>query len=549
MPVNDQIPVDLLHWLLALLPIGALGVLMVRFRWTAQQAGAVASVAAAAVALIAFRAAPGDVAIAGAKGVWDALSILFVIWAALLIHEVMSQAGGYEALRLALTRMSDNEMFDVLALGWVFTSFLQGIVGFGTPIAIVAPLLVAFGMRPVYAVVIPLIAHIWAKFYGTLAEGWLATLQVVEIDEVTAASAALQAALLLMIPVFMGGFAVVWMYGRAAAVRHAWPLVLVIGAIHGLGQVAVTLFDPMLAGFLPATVAMFALYPLSRWPRFAKPALNIVTRPAMRTRAQGESADREPPMGAMMSLFPYILLTVLALGTAAIPAVKAALERLRFGLPFPEVTTGYGVTSEAAAQYSPIAPLTHPAAALVLAALVTWWVYHRRGYYAEWARVTGTEPKGVPHALLAGAVPASVPIFAFLVMASVMNHSGQNATLALGVASIAPGYVVAFLSNGIGVLGAFTTSSSTSSNLLFADLQLSLARLKGLPEASILAAQSAGGAIGNAIAPANLVMGASTVGISGQESAILRKTGPWTLVAFVLTGVATVVLVLVSSRE
>ena len=101
----------------------------------------------------------------------------------------------------------------------MFASFLQGIDGFGTPIAVVAPLLVAFGMRPVYAVAIPIIAHIWAKFYGTLGVGWLATLQVVDIDAATTASTALQAALLISIQAVLGGFTIVWLYGRWAAIR------------------------------------------------------------------------------------------------------------------------------------------------------------------------------------------------------------------------------------------------------------------------------------------------------------------------------------------
>ena len=90
------------------------------------------------------------------------------------------------------------------------------------------------------------------------------------------------------------------------------------------------------------------------------------------------------------------------------------------------------------------------------------------------------------------------------------------------------------------------TSSSTSSNELFSDLQLTIARLKDLPEATIIAAQSAGGAIGNAIAPANVVLGASTAGISGQEGEIIRKTLPCTIGAIVLTGVATVVMVILA---
>ena len=41
-----------------------------------------------------------------------------------------------------------------LLLGWVFVSFLQGMGGFGVPVAVVAPLLVGLGFGPVQAVVI-----------------------------------------------------------------------------------------------------------------------------------------------------------------------------------------------------------------------------------------------------------------------------------------------------------------------------------------------------------------------------------------------------------
>lgn len=539
-----QIPVDFLHWSLAFLPILILAFLLVQLRWTAQQAGAAGIFIAAVIAFFIFKTPLETLAVAGAKGVWDAVFILLVIWPALFLYQIMNQAGGYEALRQGITRMSRNELFVIVALGWVFASFLQGIDGFGTPIAVVAPLLVAFGVRPVYAVAIPIIAHIWAKFFGTLGVGWLATLQVVDINEATTLATAYQSGLLIIIQAILGGFTIVWMYGRWPAIRHAWPLVLIIAAIQGVGQVFVALVDPVLAAFIPATAAMLALYPLSRWPRYANPAVDIVERPAMQASHMEGHADKTPPMGLGMSFFPYILLTVLALGTSMIDPIKNALGTFTFGLPFPEVTTGYGITNAAVAPYSALAPLTHPGASLIVTSLATWILYQMRGYYEEWAATAKAKQKGVLRGLFESAVPASVPILAFLVMAGLMNHSGQNEILALGISAVAPAYVFAFLSNGIGVIGAFTTSSSTSSNVLFSDLQVTLARLKGLPEATILAAQSAGGAIGNAIAPANVVMGASTAGISGQEGAILRKTLPWTLAAFLLTGAATVLLVL-----
>ncbi|WP_439810961.1 L-lactate permease [Bordetella bronchiseptica] len=539
----DSTP-GLMHWLLAALPIAALIVLMVAMRWTAQQAGTTGIFIASAVAVLAFATPLDTLAVASAKGVWDALFILYVIWPALLLYHVMSHSGGYDALRRGIELMSRNELFVIVALGWVFASFLQGIDGFGTPIAVVAPLLVAFGMRPVYAVAIPIIAHIWAKFYGTLGVGWLATLQVVDIDAATTASTALQAALLISIQAVLGGFTIVWLYGRWAAVRSGWPLVLIIAAIQGLGQVAAVYVDPVLAAFLPATAALVALVPLSRWPRYREPDASIVERPAMLDHACRKRADAEPPMGLWTALAPYGLLTVLALCVSMIDPLHSRLDSVAWGLAFPEVATGLGMSTAADAQYSALRPFSHPGAYILLTALLTFAVFHRRGYFRKWAEQHGEPPTRIVPALLEGAVPASIPIIAFLVMASIMKHSGQNLTLAMGIAAVAPTYVFAFLSNAIGILGAFMTSSSTSSQVIFSDVQMRLAQAKGLPVSTILAAQSAGGAIGNAIAPANVVMGASTAGIAGQEGEILRKTLPWTVLAFVLTGLATVLLAL-----
>jgi lactate permease len=539
-----QLPIDVVRWGFALVPIVVLVVLLVVLRWTAAQAAAIGMFTAAAIAFFVFRTPAETLAVAGAKGVWDALFILAVVWPALLLYQVVNHAGGYDALRQGITRCSRNELFNLMALGWVFTSFVQGIDGFGTPIVVVAPILVAFGVRPVYAVAIPIIAHIWAKFFGTLGVGWLATLQVVSLAHPI--QTAFESAVLITIQVVFGGFTIVWMYGRWPAVRHAWPAVLIISVIQAGGQMIVALYHPALAAFIPATAALIALYPLSLWRRYAEPAEGITERPAMRDARVSDMDVQDTPMALGMSFLPYILLTVIAVVVLTIEPIEKTLGALSVGVPFPLVTTGYGVQNAATAAYSPLAPLTHPGAFLVITAGITWLVYRTRGYFQKWASRGEGTPTGILRGTLDDAVPASVPIIGFLVMAKLMDHSGQNQVLALGISAVAPAYVFAFLSNGIGAIGAFMTSSSTSSNVLFSDLQQTIARLNGLPEATIIAAQSAGGAIGNAIAPANVVLGASTAGISGQEGEIIRKTLPWTIGAIVLTGVATIVMVMLA---
>ena len=214
-----QVPVDLLHWLLAILPIVALLVFLVPLRWRAPEAGPMAMFTAAIVALIAFRTPWKTLAVASGKGVWDAIFILYVIWPAPLLYQITKQAGAYDALRQGIAKFSRNDLFIILALAWVFASFLQGIAGFGAPVAVVVPLLITVGVKPIHAVAMGVLAHAWARFFGTLGVGWLALLRVANVQDVT--RAAYESALLILIPTYLGGLLIVWLYGRMAAPRVA----------------------------------------------------------------------------------------------------------------------------------------------------------------------------------------------------------------------------------------------------------------------------------------------------------------------------------------
>jgi lactate permease len=548
LPEETQLSIDLLHWGLAAAPLGVLLVLLVGLRWKAPEAAPVGLATAAAVAILAFATPADTLAVAGAKGVWDGVFILYVIWPALLLYRVADRAGAFVALRDGIERFSDNELFLVLAFGWVFASFLQGITGFGAPIAIVAPLLIAIGVRPVYAVVLPLIGHAWANLFGTLAVAWLATLQVVDLQDQTLT--AVQTAILLWIPDLMAGLGIAWLFGRGPAVLHALPMVAIISAIHGGGQLLLASWNPVLAAFLPATAALIVLYPLSTWQRYSEAAESIGDRHAMQERDTGraraertemESDEPEPVMGLSMALMPYALLAVLTVAALVISPVEQALDRFEVGFPFPAVETGLGVGEDAERPYSPFAPLTHPGTFLLLAAGIAWLVYRSRGYYARWARRAGADGS-IVGGVLGDAIPASFAVIVFLAMSTIMGHSGQITVLALGIAEIAPPLAFAAGANAIGMLGSFMTSSNTASNILFSPLQQTVAAAEGLSESAIIAAQGAGGAIGNSISPANVVLGTGTAGIVGQEGAVLRKTLPWAALAAVATGAGTLLL-------
>jgi len=65
---------------------------------------------------------------------------------------------------------------------------------------------------------------------------------------------------------------------------------------------------------------------------------------------------------------------------------------------------------------------------------------------------------------------------------------------------------------------------------------MTTAGLLNLDAAAILGAQTAGGAIGGAICPGNIVLGTTTANILGQEGKALRKILPLTIVAAVIVG-------------
>ncbi|HKE97287.1 MAG TPA: L-lactate permease, partial [Povalibacter sp.] len=255
-----------------------------------------------------------------------------------------------------------------------------------------------------------------------------------------------------------------------------------------------------------------------------------------------EQKEAAPVMSLSMSFLPYVVLTAVTLSVLLIPPLNAALRQVRIGLPFPAVETGFGIQNAAVSSYAPIAVFTHPGMMLLITAVIIWLVYSAGGYYRAWAE--RHKPESIWSALLVDAVPASVPVIAFLVTSRILDHSGQSLTLAYGIAAVSPPLVYAGVASVIGALGAFMTSSSTASNVLFGGVQSGVAQLHGLSRETVIAAQAGGSAYGNAIAPANIVLGTSAAGIKGQEGAVLRMTMPWTVIVAVLTGLATVALVL-----
>ena len=73
-----------------------------------------------------------------------------------------------------------------------------------------------------------------------------------------------------------------------------------------------------------------------------------------------------------------------------------------------------------------------------------------------------------------------------------------------------------------------------SSNILFGGFQYLTAEFIGANTSLIVGAQTAGGAIGMAFAPGNIILGTSATGTLGLEGKVMVKIIPFTLVVAII---------------
>ncbi|NLF12564.1 MAG: L-lactate permease, partial [Anaerolineaceae bacterium] len=364
----------------------------------------------------------------------------------------------------------------------------------------------------------------------------------------------LYTAALLWIPDLLAGLAIAWMYGGWWAIKRGAPAIAVVSLIHGGVQMGLITFLPALANFIASALALGAAFLLTRWSFYrqedkeAEPdrIFTDEAKNAALEERQGEGeagqqpASRKataPEMSLFLAFAPYIVLTVLAVVALLITPVRDFLEQIQLGLPFPATTTGYDVQREAVDSYASFAPLTHPGTLLLISALSGYLLYRARGHYPK-----GVSAGGILARAANNALPATTALVGLLLISKVMDHTGMITVLALGVAEVAPTVVFVAASNFIGILGALITSSNTASNLLFAPLQATAAEVEGVSVPLAVAAQSAGGATGNAIAPSDALMGATIAGIPESLGNILAKALPWTILAGLLISAASVAI-------
>ena len=532
-----NIPVNLFMWVLACLPIIVLLVLMIGFQWGATDAAPVGLAITVFIGIVFYKADLKVIVSEGSKGIWNALTILIIVWTAVLLYQVGNETRAFLVIRDGMRKLLPNELLLILAMGWIFESFLQGITGFGVPVAVGAPLLIGIGVKPMWAVIIPLLGQSWGNTFGTLAAAWdaLAMSSGISAGSREYLVTAFWTALFIWIWNMIIGMTICWFYGKGKAIRKGILAVILLSVIQGGGELLLTQVNTTIACFVPACISLIAILLLGRLPAFRKEWSVADSRVMERGKTEQEAEEKPEGMTLLHAFVPYILLSVIALVVLLVEPVHTLLGKVQIGFAFPETVTGYGYVNEAVESFSPLSPFTHASMFLLVSSVAGMIYYRKKG----WIKAGGIGR--IFLRAVSMTMPSGMAIIGLVIMSKIMAGTGQTEVLANGIASVL-GKVYVILSPFIGLLGSFMTGSNMSSNILFAGFQSTTAHLLDVNSSIVLGAQSAGGSIGSAISPSNIVLGTTTANILGSEGNVLKKIIVITVPAALVIGVLVLAL-------
>src|SRR6202011_6000568 len=159
-----------LSFLVAILPVATVLVLLgilKRPAWQAALGGLAVAVGVAVTvwdmpAHMAFPSALNGAVLALWPGMW-------IVVNALLLYNVAVASGRFDAFRTWVVRHLPNDRRVVLvAIGFCFGALLEGVAGFGAPVAITASLLIMCGFPALEALVFVLIFNTTPVAFGAL---------------------------------------------------------------------------------------------------------------------------------------------------------------------------------------------------------------------------------------------------------------------------------------------------------------------------------------------------------------------------------------------
>lgn len=535
---------------LAFLPILVAAVMLVGFRVSAKKTMPITFLLTAVIAMQFWEFSWLNVVASTIQSLFITFDILYIIFAAILLLNFLKYSGGVSAIRLGFAGISADRRVQVIIIVWLFGSFIEGAAGFGTPAAIVAPLLVALGFPALAAVILGMMVQSTAVTFGAVGTpilvGLRGGIQNPELDTQLAAAGLEYADVLYMVTAnaaithaIVGSlmpFLMVLMLTRFFGKNRSWKEGLEMFPFALFGGISFTIpyvltgiylgpeFPSLLGSLVGLSIVVTAakkgfLLPKKSWEMEDRAAWPNEWLGKL-TFSLNEDQKRLPLWKAWMPYFVLAILLVLS-RLPQLP-IKATLTGIVFGV---EHILGTQISASST-------PLYLPGSIILLVCLITFFLHGMKG-----KQVAAAFRESSRMIFSAGIVL----VFA-VAMVRVYINSGAN-ELDLSAMPIVmaewvamKGHIYPVFAPMIGALGAFIAGSNTVSNLMFGLFQYGVADSLSMAPTWMLALQAVGAAAGNMIAIHNVVAASATVGLLGKEGMVLRKTIFPTIYYLLLTG-------------
>lgn len=523
-----------LQAILAFAPILLAMVLLVGFRLPAKYTMPLVLMVTGGIALTEWNMDIEVVAASAVQGAFITMDVLYIILGAILLLSVLKYSGGLNAIRYHLTRISPDRRVQIIIIGWLFGAFIEGASGFGTPAAIVAPLLIALGFPGTAAVVIGLMVQSTAVTFGAigtpiliginkgLAEGFVDSgAKLAFLQSVASQTSIIHAIIGTLMPWFMIVMTISF-YGKKSDRKKCLtiaPFAIFSGLAFTVPYACTAVFfGPEFPSLLGGMVGLLIVI-VGVKCRFLLPAdtWDFPARESWPAAWSGELVVDEggpvtPAIGPLKAMVPYLLVSAL-LVISRKPELGIGDFLKTFSVSWPAI---FGTELSAAST-----PFYLPGTVLVISALFAVLLYKMPLSAAK---------KACGEAFRIAFMAAFVLLFT-IPMVRIYINSGINpeglSSMPVALADWTAGKAASIwplVSPFVGALGAFIAGSNTVSNLMFTEFQNSVATNLGLSNVIVVSLQAVGAAAGNMVAIHNVVAASAVVGLMGKEGFFLRKT-------------------------
>src|SRR5947207_1637590 len=202
-----------------------------------------------------------------AFGLWP---ICWIVVSAVFFYNLSVESGDFDVIRRSLARLTGDRRIQLLLVVFCFGALIEGIAGFGAPVAISASMLAGLGFEPIMAAGLALIANTAPVAFGSLGipvttlGGLLAPMLGHDTQTTTRALSAMVGRQLPIFSLIIPAYLVV-LYAGWRRMIEVWPAALTAGASFAIGQFTVSNFvGPELTDALSALVSLTSVALLLR---------------------------------------------------------------------------------------------------------------------------------------------------------------------------------------------------------------------------------------------------------------------------------------------